>query len=125
MTYAEHVNALLEMHGVSVEWKEGYFKGRAWRRERKIKIAPVRTAVTYAIALHELGHVLGRQSGLRIDREVQAWEWAEANALEWTEPMIVKAAKCVASYLKMCERHRGMHLPPEGHPAWRMSQWTH
>lgn len=124
MTYAEHVEILISSHGISAEWKEGYFKGRSWRSKRRIKIAPVRSAATYAIALHEIGHVVGRQSGLRIDMEVQAWEWAEANALEWTEPMIIKAARCVASYLKMCERHRSMKLPPGDHPAWRISQWA-
>jgi len=124
MTYAEHVDNLTSSHGISVEWKEGYFRGRAWRKQRKIKIAPVKTAVTYAIALHEIGHVVGRQSGRRIDLEVQAWEWAEENSLEWTEPMIIKAAKCVASYLKMCQRHSSMALPPADHPAWRISQWS-
>jgi hypothetical protein len=123
MNYSQHIESLASLHAVSIEFKEGY-KGRSWRKRRHIKISPVRAAVTYAIALHELGHVVGTQSGRRIDKEVQAWEWAESNALEWTEPMIVKAARCVAWYLKMCERHRSMELPPEDHPAWRIAQWA-
>lgn len=123
MNYARHVESLASLHAVSIEFKEGY-RGRAWRKHRRIKISPVKTAVTYAIALHEMGHVVGKQSGKRIDKEVQAWEWAEANALKWTETMIVKSARCVAWYLKMCERHRSMQLPPADHPAWRMAQWA-
>jgi hypothetical protein len=123
MKYAEHIDHLLLTHGISVDWRQGR-EGRSWRKKRHVRLSPVKTAVTYAIALHEIGHVVGEQKGLRIDREVQAWEWAEANAVEWTEPMIVRAAKSIGSYLKMCERHRSMQLPPEGHPAWRMAQWV-
>ncbi len=78
--------------------------GRAWRRLRKIKIRPIKSAVTYAIAMHELGHVLGKQQGRRIDIEVQAWEWAEAHALFWTKIMVENKRKCLRSYIAWAER---------------------
>lgn len=122
MTYAEHIDSLLSANGISVEWKAG--SGRSWRKDKRVRLSPVKTAVTYAVALHEIGHVVGHSSGLRIDKEAQAWEWAEMNAMEWTEPMIVKAARCIASYLRRCRRHRSMQVPTENHPAWRIAQWA-
>lgn len=93
------------MNGITVE-RMKTCRGRAWRKSRKVRIPEVKSAITYALALHELGHVIGRQSGRRLDQDVQAWEWARRAALEWRKPMKRYAAKCIASYLKWCQRRR-------------------
>lgn len=116
--YATHIQSLAQAHGVSIEIARPGYAGRAWRKAKKVKIAEVKTAVTYALALHELGHVLGKQSGNRLHKEWQAWEWAMANAEEWTEPMARKMQRGLVSYLCWCQRRRGAWVPPDGHPVW-------
>ena len=46
-------------------------------------LAPVRSEVSYAAALHEIGHIKGRnqKSCNEIVRERAAWQWARDNAL--------------------------------------------
>jgi hypothetical protein len=52
-------------------------------------IPPIKTAISYATAMHELGHLLGRfpHSASTMVRERWAWRWAEHNALIWTSRM--------------------------------------
>jgi hypothetical protein len=119
--FQAHVDTIAREAGVCVDYRERT-AGRSWRRTRRIRICRVRSAVTYAIALHELGHVLGRNSGRRLDKEVQAWEWAKRHALTWTKPMRTCAARCVASYLRWCVRKRGAWVPPHTHGAWSWGQ---
>lgn len=78
--------------------------GRACRKGSWIAIRPVKSDITYAVALHELGHVLGSQTGKRIDHEVQAWQWARAHALVWTDAMTQTESKCLASYVRWMNR---------------------
>ena len=42
---------------------------RASRSARRVAIRPVRSSVTYAIALHEIGHILATQGYGRLERE--------------------------------------------------------
>ncbi len=96
-----HIERLANDHSVGVGSHAS--GGRAFRRSRRVNIRPVKSPVTYAIALHELGHVLGHQSGRRIDKEVQAWEWAKAHALVWTKRMQETKQTALASYVRWAE----------------------
>lgn len=80
MTLQEHIESLALTHGVTVDWRKRT-NARAWARDRKVRLPLIRHAGHYAIALHELGHVLGCNSGSRCNKERQAWEWALANAI--------------------------------------------
>jgi hypothetical protein len=55
----------------------------------EIHIQPIRSEVTYATALHEIGHCRGmhQASRSRMVRERWAWRWARVNALVWTQRM--------------------------------------
>ena len=103
--YKDHIETLCREQGVS---RGNHSRGgRAWRRKRHIDIREVKSAITYAVALHELGHILGpRQSGVRIEKELGAWEWAVDNALEWTPVMARKAVRSLESYLAWARRHK-------------------
>lgn len=120
MNYAEHIDALLAGHGIAVDWRERT-QARSWRRSSRVRLERVRGASTYAIALHEIGHVVGRQVGRRLDREAQAWRWAEENAIEWTDGMRRLAARCIGTYLQWCERRRGVWVPPKNHDSRRLA----
>ena len=56
----------------------------------EVQTPPIRSALTYATALHEIGHILGRyqtQRHRRLTQEFWAWKWARQNALIWTPAM--------------------------------------
>lgn len=101
--------------------------GRADRRRRTIAIRPVRSARTYAVALHEIGHVVGPwQSRQRLYAEAGAWFWAREHALEWSEQVSKTCARCLQSYLDhaRAKHARGVRnapkIPEEGHPFWAL-----
>ena len=102
---AAHIDELTAEHGITVgDHSRG---GRAWRKSKRINIRPVKTAITYAVALHEIGHVVGpKQSGRRLERELAAWQWARQNAKAWSPAMTAKAAKGLNSYINRYRRHK-------------------
>jgi hypothetical protein len=96
--------------------------GRAFRKEHRVDIRPVKSAVTYAIALHEIGHILGPwQSRSRIDSECGAWLWAHENALVWTKPMETKMQRSLRSYVNWARRHKTATKPDCSHPIMEMA----
>jgi hypothetical protein len=68
----------------------------SWESD-EIHIAPIRSAFSYATALHEIGHCRGRHQLSRrvMVRESWAWKWARANALFWTPAMERLAASAL------------------------------
>jgi hypothetical protein len=115
MDYAAHIARICKIESITLHIYSG--NGRAYRKSRRIKIRPVKTAKTYAVALHEIGHILGpRQSSTRLDQEVGAWEWAERNALEWTPAMSATRARCLNAYLVWSLRRRGVKQAGPDHP---------
>jgi hypothetical protein len=85
MTVADmgaHIDRLVAEHDVAVTWRDS--GGKAYPSERRIAIRPVRSEATYAVALHELGHILAEGGRGRfwmdLEAEVCAWEWALRNA---------------------------------------------
>lgn len=132
---AAHVEQLADAHGVGVVWQAAVSRGgratrvrhrQAKRRRAWITVRPVKTQWTYLIALHELGHLVGRgRSAPRLEAEANAWKWALANTAEEPTPAnrrrIVKALE---SYLRWAElrQHRQVppRIPPRDHDFWRL-----
>lgn len=91
----EHVENLAAAHGIRLctqfvkRSDRAYALREAGGAADEVHTAPIRSAITYATALHEIGHILGRYQSSRrpIVREVWAWRWAQANALKWTPTM--------------------------------------
>jgi hypothetical protein len=118
--YRKHIEAICRNNDITIETSPGS-RGRAWAKSRVIKIPEIKTGITYALALHEIGHILGVRSGKRLEKEVQAWEWAMKNAIEWTQPMNQAMERRLGSYLIWCQRRKGVWVPPADHPAWKMA----
>lgn len=118
---ADHISRLVVENNILAEYKQG--SGRAWRKVRKIRIPPVKSSISYAVALHEIGHVIGPQSGHRLNKEAQAWLWARENAILWNDTMSGKAATCMTSYLNWCHRRKGAWVPPADHISWEIAKW--
>jgi hypothetical protein len=85
----QHVDKLCERHEIHVWWRRDHRGGYAAREHNFVSIPPIKSAITYAIALHEIGHLLGRhqRSRSRLVRERWAWAWARRNAIKWTPAM--------------------------------------
>jgi hypothetical protein len=116
-----HIVALCDEHDIKINWlkrpKRGWAKRSVrpmrWDWADEIGIAPIRSPISYCIALHEVGHILGRhQSSKKTEvRERWAWVWARAHALRWTVAM----DRCANGSLDRYERNEGMELLM----AWR------
>jgi hypothetical protein len=94
---AAHIAKICKRAKITITTKKSG-GARAWRRPARISIRRVLSDITYAVALHEIGHILGEQKGKRLDQEIDAWEWAERHAIVWTPAMQVKRDRCLASY---------------------------
>ena len=53
-----HVLDLCEHHEIQIEWSTR----KAWSAHdlQLVHIPPIKSSISYAVALHEIGHVLGR-----------------------------------------------------------------
>jgi hypothetical protein len=94
----QHIQDLLDEHGII---HDGVRRG-GWAvfGADEVRFQPIKSAVTYATALHEIGHILGRHqlSKKVMVRKKAAWGWAEGNAIVWTPPMARKRDECLAWY---------------------------
>lgn len=121
---AAHIERLCLEHGIAVEGHAS--GGRAYKKERRIKIRPVRSDKTYAIGLHEIGHVLGPwQSMPSLFCEAGAWRWACENAQQWTPMMRVTMIEGLLSYLEWAlhrqhRRNGRPRIPEANHTFWEL-----
>ena len=102
MDKKQHIEYLIKTHNIIV--KSHSSGGRSWRKKRTIAIRPVKTSITYAIALHEIGHILGTYPKLRLEKELAAWSWAKENSIEWTMSMQNVMDRCMKSYIDKAKR---------------------
>lgn len=127
---AEHIARLCTVYGIDMRAHSS--GGRACRRSRTIWIRPVRSDVTYIVALHELGHILAKQHHGRVTDEAAAWQWAMDNAYgDVSDHAWRTAAKALRGYVRWAqvriaraERTRGHlrgvpRLPDPASPAWK------
>ena len=95
---AQHITDLTTAHDIQVTHLRSSRNAWAIREADggadEIIIPPVRSEITYVMALHEIGHILGRyQNSPRVAvRERWAWQWAHDNVLIWTPRMAREAA---------------------------------
>lgn len=85
----------------------------------ELQLPVVRSAVSYATALHEIGHIKGRHQKSRsvMVRERWAWRWARENALSWTNAMERSATKALAWYEARQLRVDAVFNQKTRHPA--------
>jgi hypothetical protein len=124
-----HVDELCELHGIV---RLNGTRGRAevhrrnGRRTTAIRIPPVRGQVTYFVALHEIGHLVGPgRSGTRLDKEAAAWRFALREArVEPTDACRRRIGKRLRSYVTWAElrqhRRRPPVLPAPDAPFWSL-----
>jgi hypothetical protein len=95
-----HIDELIaEFFDLTVRWTDRPTRAAAIREADEIKLAPVKSEISYAVALHEFGHFRGRfQDSRRVMvRERGAWIWARRNALHWSPRMQLCMDEALAS----------------------------
>ena len=121
--YRDHLKRLSREHNIIVEEVFGGPRhgARAWPGLRFIRLPEVCDDTSYALALHEFGHLIAPNgSGISIGQfgdkndpmhcydllkeEFAAWAWARENAIEWTNGMEHTQMLCMKSYLDTLER---------------------
>jgi hypothetical protein len=122
-----HVDKLCQLHGIV---RLNGSRGRAevhrrnGRRTAAIRIPPVRGQVTYFVALHEIGHLIGPgRSGTRLEKEAAAWRWALGESIvEPTDACRRRIGRRLRSYVTWAElrqhRRRPPVLPSATSPFW-------
>ncbi|GAC1320079.1 MAG: hypothetical protein NVS2B16_25290 [Chloroflexota bacterium] len=116
---AAHVRALCEVHGIRVLERMSY-GGVAWKSTRTIAIKPIKTQRTYIVALHEIGHIVGRgRSGTRLEQEAAAWAFViAASVIPLSASTYRRMYVYLRSYLEKAQRSRRMHIPAPGQEFW-------
>jgi hypothetical protein len=96
----DQVERLAYCHQIAVYECDRPTRARAIIGFDEIRISPIRSLISYATALHELGHILGhhRFSPDCMVRERWAWRWARQNALVWTAALDRQVEEALAWY---------------------------
>jgi len=122
-----HVEELCAEHGIELTGASARGRAIRWRGGRlEISIPPIRGQVSYFIALHEIGHLVGRgRSAPRLEAEANAWVWALDNAaFEPTHATLRSISKRLDGYLQWARNRQYRRVPPRipaaEHVFWRM-----
>lgn len=135
-TLDRHVDELCVRHAIRRRHGSGravlvrvrHRDGRVERR-LEIRIPPVRGQVSYFVALHEIGHLVGDgRSGRRLEKEAAAWRFALDHALvEPTDATRRRLGRRLRSYVVWAERRSrrrtAPHIPPAADPFWELLAW--
>lgn len=122
-----HVRDLCEEYDIAIAGASS--RGRAIRYVGgglEIAIPEIRGQVTYLIALHEIGHLVGAgRSAPRLEAEANAWVWAlDHTEVEPTEASLRSIGKRLDGYLEwaLARQHRKHppRIPPPDHVFWRL-----
>jgi hypothetical protein len=126
-----HIETLITAHvpcDIPVIRRDGIRGAQTvWREDSRelleITLPLVKSGVSYAVALHEFGHICGRYQKSRnlIARERWAWAWAKQNALAWTPRLEQYAAEalswCAEQQWQNDQRRRRTRRPLMIHAA--------
>jgi hypothetical protein len=101
-----HVMEICGKHSIKVQWCRRLDQAIAFPYLFEVKIPRVRSVLSYAVALHEIGHIVARcQRGnyAPIISEKWAWIWASNNAITWTAAMANSALGSFETYERLPE----------------------
>lgn len=97
-----------------------------YKPSRRIRIAVISQLSRYFVALHEIGHIVGRQPRTRIEREYSAWRWALDNAVSQPDENVwLEIHAALRSYIEWAKarqyrQHCRPVIPPRTYPLWAL-----
>jgi hypothetical protein len=122
-----HIEDLCRQHGIELVGSSARGRAIRWRGGRlEISIPPIRGQVSYFIALHEIGHLVGKgRSAPRLESEANAWRFAlEHTVVEPTSATLHSISRRLRGYLEWARnrQHRRVppRIPPRDHVFWRL-----
>jgi hypothetical protein len=120
-----HIEDLCRQNGIELVGSSARGRAIRWRGGRlEISIPPIRGQVSYFIALHEIGHLVGRgRSAPRLESEANAWLFALEHAVVEPTPATLRSiSKRLRGYLEWARnrQHRRVppRIPPRDHAFW-------
>ena len=125
----DHIEELCGAHGIELAGSSARGRAIRWRGGRlEIAVPEIRGQVSYFIALHEIGHLVGRgRSAPRLEAEANAWLWALENAaVEPTAATKRSISRRLSGYLAWAENRQYRkvppRIPPREHQFWQLLQ---
>jgi hypothetical protein len=122
-----HVEDLCREYGIELAGNSARGRAIRWRGGRlEIAIPPIRGQVSYFIALHEIGHLVGRgRSAPRLESEANAWLWAlDQAAVEPTPATLRSISRRLRGYLEWARNRQHRRVPPRipapDHAFWSL-----
>ena len=122
-----HVEDLCRQYGIQLAGSSARGRAIRWRGGRlEISIPPIKGQVSYFIALHEIGHLVGKgRSAPRLEAEANAWIFAlENSVVEPTTATLRSISRRLSGYLEWARnrQHRRVppRIPPREHVFWRL-----
>ena len=110
-----HVEHLCDQYGIELVGSSARGRAIRWRGGRlEISIPPIKGQVSYFIALHEIGHLVGRgRSAPRLESEANAWVWAlQHAAVEPTAATRRSIVRRLEGYLAWARNRQYRRVPP-------------
>lgn len=110
-----HVERLCAEHGIELVGSSARGRAIRWRGGRlEISIPPIKGQVSYFIALHEIGHLIGPgRSAPRLEAEANAWLWALRNAAVEPTPATRRSiVRRLQGYLAWARNRQYRRVPP-------------
>ena len=122
-----HIEDLCREHGIELAAASSRGRAIRWRGGKlEISIPPIRGQVSYFIALHEIGHLVGRgRSAPRLESEANAWLWAlDHGIVEPTPATLRSISRRLRGYLAWARSRQYRRVPPRipsrEHPFWSL-----
>jgi hypothetical protein len=122
-----HIEDLCREHGIELVGASSRGRAIRWRGGKlEISIPPIRGQVSYFIALHEIGHLVGRgRSAPRLESEANAWLWAlDHGVVEPTPATLRSISRRLRGYLDWARNRQYRRVPPRippyEHPFWAL-----
>jgi hypothetical protein len=122
-----NIEDLCRQHGIELVGSSARGRAIRWRGGRlEISIPPIRGQVSYFIALHEVGHLVGKgRSAPRLESEANAWLFAlQHTVVEPTPATLRSISRRLRGYLEWARnrQHRRIppRIPPRDHAFWRL-----
>lgn len=122
-----HVEDLCREYGIDLAGASSRGRAIRWRGGKlEISIPPIRGQVSYFIALHEIGHLVGRgRSAPRLESEANAWLWALDHAVVEPTPATLRSiSRRLWGYLDWARsrqyRRVPPRIPPREHAFWSL-----
>ena len=122
-----HVEQLCDQYGIELVGSSARGRAIRWRGGRiAISIPPIKGQVSDFIALHEIGHLVGRgRSAPRLESEANACVWAlEHSAVEPTPATRRSIVRRLEGYLAWARNRQYRRVPPRiperDHVFWKL-----